>query len=817
MLRNYLTIAWRSFKKHKLYAFINLFGLAVGLAFCLLIYLFVQHELSFDRFHANADNIYRLHVVEYLSSGAQDNPSWLGTKPNDQVAKHPYLPIPMGPTLKENFPEIHQYCRFSDDSGIVKYENKVFEESVQFVDANFFELFSFQLLSGKPASVLDSKDKVVISESMAKKYFGSQNPVGKVLEIDSYGEKANYTVAGVAEDSPSNSSVVFNILMRTETQPYYERNMGRWGSFNTPVFIELAENTNLADLNEKLQIFKEDRLKGSLEWAIGARKLNENDKVMDLALVSMPAIHLDNEVSWTGTGSRLNIFILSGIALLILLIACLNYISLALTSASGRMLEVGIRKVLGSTRTQLAKLFWMEAQLLVVLAMAVAFVLMEVFLPVFNSFVQRSLDFSWSTHGGVLLGMLGIVVITGFIAGGYPALFISRFKPVRVLKGNQTYRYKPGLTRLIVVTQYALSAFLIISALIMYRQMNFVNQKDLGYNQEQIIQMPTHTGWNDEGEELMYKMRDKLQYNDGVLAVTGISNGLTRGYDIRGFDVEGEHHRTFLYRVDEDYLKAMDMTIVEGRDFSPDMPTDKTQAIIINEAMAADLQLDDPVGKTVPWTEEGTATQVIGVVKDFHHQALNRPIEPLLFHQDTAQGKIMTLVFKIGSDNIPQTIRDIESSWKEVAEGKPFDYAFLDEAVANQYESYQRWMSIMGVATLFAIFIACLGLFGLAGIMSVNKTKEIGIRKVLGAGAYNIWALLNRDLVKLALVAVILAAPISWYVMNEWLGNFEYKITIGWEIFAFAGVFCLLIALLTVSYHSLRAAFANPVESLRYE
>lgn len=459
MLKNYLTIAWRSFKKHKLYAFINLFGLAIGLAFCLLIYLFVQHELSFDRFHANADNIYRMHVVEYLSSGAEDKTSWLGIAENDQVAKHPYLPIPTGPNLKEQFPEIHQYCRYSEDSGIISYENKVFKEWIQFVDGNFFELFSFELSGGNPTNVLDSKDKVVISQEMATKYFGSQNPIGKVLEIDCFGEKANYTVSGVAENAPSNSSIAYSVLLLTETQPYYERNMERWGSFNTPIFIELAENTNLVDFNEKLQTFKEDRLKGSLEWAMGARKLKEDDNIMDLAFEPLPAIHLNNQIPWEGTGSRLNIFILSGIAFLILLIACLNYISLALTSASGRMLEVGIRKVLGSTRTQLAKLFWMEAQLLVVLAMAVAIVLMEIFLPVFNSFVQRTLDFTWSTHGGVLLAMLGIVVVTGFVAGGYPAMFISRFKPVSVLKGNKTYRYNPGLTRLIVVSQYTLSAF----------------------------------------------------------------------------------------------------------------------------------------------------------------------------------------------------------------------------------------------------------------------------------------------------------------------------------------------------------------------
>lgn len=817
MLKNYLTIAWRSFKKHKLYAFINLFGLAIGLAFCLMIYLFVQHELSFDRFHANAEHIYRLHVVEYLSSGAEDNPSWLGLRKNDQVSKHPYLPLPMGPELKANLPEIHQYCRFSEDGGIVKYENRVFDESLQFVDGNFFELFSFRLLSGTPATVLDREDKVVITESVAKKYFGSQDPIGKALEIDSYGENASYTVAGIAEDPPSNSSVTYNILLRMETQPYYERNLERWGNFNTPLFVELAENADLAGFDEKLQAFKEDKLKGSIEWAMGARQLNENDNVMDLAFVPMPEIHLDNEVFWSGTGSRLNIVILSAIALLILIIACLNYISLALTSASGRMLEVGIRKVLGSTRSQLARLFWMEAQLLVVLALGIAIVLLEVFLPVFNGFVQRDLDFSWTAHGGMFLTMLLVVVVTGFIAGGYPALFISRFKPVHILKGNKTYRYKPGLTRLIVVTQYALSAFLIISALIMYRQMRFVNEKDLGFDQEQIIQMSTYTGWNDEGEELMVKMREELKYNDKVLAVTGMSEGLTRGYDIRGFDVDGKHHRAFVYRVDHDYLKTMGMTMVEGRDFNSSIQTDKTQAVIINEAMAQDLQLDSPIGEIIPWTESGTSKEVIGVVKNFHFLSLNQSIEPLMFHLNPDQGKIMTLVLKLSGGDVPGTIRDIQSTWKEVAGDKPFDYTFLDEAVANQYESYQRWMRIMGVATLFAIFIACLGLFGLAGIMAVNKTKEIGIRKVLGAGAYNIWALLNRDLVKLAVIAVLLAAPVSWYVMNKWLGNFEYKISIGWESFAVAGVLCLLIALLTVSYHSLRAAFANPVESLRYE
>lgn len=816
MLRNYFKIAFRNFRKQKLYSFINVFGLAVGIAFCLMVYLFIQQEISFDRFHVNADHLYRMHAVEYKESGGKVEQNWLGESKPKGLDRHVYLPMPLGPSLKVQFPEIHQYSRFTADGGIVSYENKIHSEYFHFVDSNFLEMFSFPLMVGNPFLALATKDKIVLSEEMAVKYFGTQDPIGKTLEVSIFGEKGKFIVGGVTKKLPDNSSIEFDFLLRIEAQPYYKKNLERWSSFNTTIFLELAASTNFEAFNEKLQTFTQDRFAQTIERSRTNRKLKAEDKVLELGYLPITAIHLENTIGWQNTGSRMNIFILSGIALLILVMACLNYISLAVTSASGRMLEVGIRKVLGSSRSQLARLFWIEAQILVIVALVLALGLIVFFLPVFNEFVERQLELDVLNNWPILLGIVGVVLLTGFIAGGYPAVFISKFKPVQVLKGNQTYRFNPRFTRAIVVTQFALSVFLIISAITMQQQMRFINEKDLGYNKEQVLVLRTGTGWDNEGERLLEKMKEELKDTDQIKSISGTDNSFNRGFNIYGYEMKNERHTAFIYRVDHDYIKTLGMELVDGRDFSKAIITDNTEAIIINEALAKDVQLENPVGENIPWRKDAV-NKVVGVVKDFHVLGLNQPIKPALLHLNKEEGKIMCILVKISPENIPQTIRNIESTWKKIASSQPFKYSFLDEDVADQYNTYVKWTKIVTTSTLFAILIACLGLFGLAGIMAMNKTKEIGVRKVLGAGVYHILTLLNKDLVKLAIIAVLLAAPVSWYIMNQWLDNFEFKITMGWSAFFVGAILCLFIALLTVSYHTIKAAIANPIDSIRYE
>lgn len=818
MWKNYLKTAARNLWRHKLYTFINLFGLAIGVAFVVLIYLFIQHEFSYDRFHANGDNIYRVVEKEYRQSGVEEQTDWLGyPRQVEGIQKYPWLPLRLGEALKAEIPEIRQFTRYDESEYIVQKDNFTKLEEVHIVDSTFFEVFSFELERGDPATVLSDPKSVVITPEIARRYFGQKDPVGEELLFHLGDSSVVFTVNGLAKPPPAHSSVTYNILMRIENRPFYQRQYENWNSFNTPLFVELIDGARQAEVEAKMDVFVKRQYAESIEKSRTRRKLKADDPVSAMILTPLEDIHLDASTYWSGRGNSLNMFILGGIALLILLIACLNYIALSLAGASGRILEVGVRKVLGSSPSQIARQFWLEAQLLVVLSLAVAIALVELFLPTFNDFVQRSLSFGWTAKLGLLTPLLLIGGLTGLLSGAYPAFVLSRFRPAFALKGSNTYRFQPPLVKGAVVVQFALSVFLIISSLIMYRQMSYINGKDLGYNGDQVLVLNPNTGWSDEGERLMQRLKTELTDQPDILGVSGTNASFNRGYDRNGYETpDGENHVTYVYRVDPEYLSLLDIELIAGRNFSEDHPTDATEAVIVNEALLADLNIEDPIGAEVPWRKENNR-KIIGVMKDYHFLDLTSEIEPALLHINPEEGKIMDLMVKLNGQNIPQTLATLQSTWRSIAPDKPFDYHFLDEDVAAQYEAYQRWTAIIGVATAFAIFIACLGLFGLAGIMTVNKTKEIGIRKVLGAGLGQILILLNKDLAKLTIIALVLATPLAWYVMNRWLENFAFKTSLAWWIFALGAALCLALALFTVGYHALRTALKNPVEALRYE
>ena len=817
MFKSYIKIAFRSFLKHKLYSFVNIFGLSIGIAFCLLIYLFVRHELSYDHFHENAEQIFRVNATEFTESGAEDRDAWFHLKENKGVYKHALQPLPLGPKLKELFPEVNQYCRYAENEFIVRFENKVFPETGHYVDDNFFNFFSFPLKEGDASTALAQQEQIVLTAALATKYFGRTNPVGQTVFVTINGEEKPFTVSGLAENMPANTSVPFQLVLPIQNDPYYERRLKQWGSSNTPLFVELAAGTNSAEWERKLGSFVETQFKSSIEWIKERYKLSEEDQAFALSLTPLKGIHLDPSVSWSGSGHPLNVLILSCLALLILLIACLNYISLALTGASGRKVEIGMRKVLGAGPGQLRKQFWMEAQFLVALSVVVALILVDVLLPYFNGFVQRQLDFRIMDNLGIL-GVITVVgLISGLIAGGYPALILARLKPLMALRGATSYRFRPRFTKVAVVLQYSLALFLIASSITMYKQMEFLNKKDLGYDKDQVVVLASHTGWDDEGERLMNQLKQELGGHSLIKHISGTSASFTRGWDLNGYDFREEQHRVFSYKVDHDYLKTLGIDILSGRDFSAAFPSDMTEAVIVNESLVKDLGLEDPIGVEVPWRTESPTTKIIGVVKDFHFLALDQAIQPMLMYLNPEEGKIQHLLVKVDGNHIPAALTQLESSWRKIATDKPFDYSFLDQDVAAQYESYQRWTQVMGIATVFAIIIASLGLFGLAGMLIVNKTKEIGIRKVLGAGVSNLLFLLNREFLILTAIALGMATPLSLLIMRKWLSSFEFRIELNWTVFVLAGLLCLSIILMTVSYHTVRATLTNPVDALRNE
>nr|HPH46121.1 ABC transporter permease [Chryseolinea sp.] len=679
----------------------------------------------------------------------------------------------------------------------------------------------FEILQGNADKLFQNTSDAVITQEIAKKYFGEEDPIGKPVSIDNQGEKV-FTIAGIVETPPENSSISFKIIIPQENKPYYEKQLTRWGSFNTPTFVQLQPNANLTsfktNLDKLVQKVMGDKLN---EWRKeSVNPIPADAKMLEYEFTRITDIHLKKEISWNKVSDPQYSLILGGIAILILIIACINYISLALTTSASRKTEVGIRKVVGALKNQLIYQFSFESVIIALSSMIIGLGLVVLFLPAFNSFTEKGIHLSWIGSLPVIAASIAITIIVGLIAGSYPALFLSGFKPAQVLKGGFTSKLQSGFTKPLVILQFALSAFLIISSVIMYKQMRFVASKDLGYNQHQVIVIPTQKGWTEESNKTVQQFRDRLSKERDVLSVAGTSISFNQGWSRNGYKIDDEQKSAFVYAVDPFYLSTLGVQMAMGRNFDPNILSD-SNAVVVNEALVKDMKWTDPLNSYLNWQEDtvGLGARVIGVVKDYHFRSLESAIEPMLLSMNkNAAGYLTNMQVKIAPENIPATLERIQKSWKELYPDRPFDYTFLDEDVAKQYASYERWMSIMGLATGFAILISCLGLFGLAGINAVNRTKEIGIRKVMGADLKTIFILLNKQFIWLAVVAFCIASPLSWYFITSWyLKDFTFHVAIGWELFAISMGTGLLLALATVSYHAIKAALINPAETLKYE
>lgn len=813
MINNYIKVATRNIRRQKLYAFINAMGLSVGIAFCLLIYLYIEDERRFDRFHTNVDRIFR--IQEKSFDTWQPNPD----KPYQESA---WLQTGLAPALKSDLAEVEFACRFNPDAdGVVRYQDKAITESISYTDADFFRMFSFPLLAGNPDKLFINKSDVVITPEIATKYFGKEDPMGKTITIDVEGEKS-FIVAGIIEAPPAYSSLDFKILVPTENRPYYDRNLDNWGNFNTPTFVQLRPQASLETFKSNLAAFVNKRMGDRIEkWKKRATIPIPDDAVMfEYKFSNLADIHLMKEIGWHKVSDPQYSLILGSIAVLILLIACINYISLALTTSAARRTEVGIRKVVGAQKSQLVNQFAVESILLAMISMVVGLGLVALFLPSFNAFTDKGIQILNAEWVRMLGFTLGLSLLVGLLAGSYPALFLSGFRPSQVLKGGQTSRVKAGFARPLVVLQFALSSFLIICSVIMYRQMDFIATKDLGYNQHQVLVLPTQKGWSPESDKTVAQMRARLSQEPDIVSVSGTSSSFNRGWSRYGYKIDGEQKSAYVYAIDPYYIPTLDIRLAMGRNFDPANAADTT-ALIVNEALVKDMKWTDPLNSFLNWQEDSLSkgARIIGVVKDYHFRSLEAGIDPMILSMDMKNvGNLVNMLIKVSPENIPATVEKVKSIWREMYPDRPFDLAFLDEDVAKQYSAYTRWMSIMGLSTAFAILISCLGLFGLSGINAINRTKEIGIRKVMGAELSNIFVLLNRPFIFLALIAFVIAAPASWYVINElFLADFQFKITVGWELFAVSVLAGLALALVTVSYHAIKAALSNPAETLKYE
>lgn len=812
MIRNYITVASRNIRKRKLYSFINAFGLSIGIAFCILIYLFIKDEQSFDQFHVNKDHLYRMHSEVY-DAGHTNNP-----KAEGPYKKMPQMQMALAPVMKAELPEVQYATHFCQSHALFRKDDKIFRESIVYVDADFFSMFSFPLEKGNPKRLFQTKEEIVLTPALAEKYFGSKDPVGQVITI----YDRPMTVTGIITEPPANSSLQFQALLPIESWGLYnQHNLDKWINLGFATFVQLYPGTDLNNLQTKLEALRQKYMKDeTLPWL-------ERDAIpvgyspYKIGFSNITAIHLQKEIWWDKVSDPEYAWILGGIAILILFIACINYISLALTSSAGRRIEVGIRKVVGAYRRELIYQFTFESVMLALMSMFIGFGLVTIFLPAFNEFTGKGISITLNDIISLSAVSIALTVVVGLLAGCYPALYLSRFRPAQVLKGLFTGRLSAGFSKPLVVCQFILSSFLIISSVVMYRQMRFVTTKDLGYNQHQVIVIPTQAGWGEDSNAVVEQFRQQAAGIPAVISVAGTDYPFAgNDWMVYGYKVNGENKATHGFNIDTYFLNTLGIQLVQGRGFDINNPADTTKTIVVNEALVKDMGWANPLDEHLNFhmgDPNAIGARVIGVVKDFHFLSLEENIKPMFFSMDRNDGSLNHILVRVSPDNIPATLTQLQNVFRKVAPEKPFEYSFLDDNVARQYASFDRWTNIMAFSAIFAIIISCLGLFGLAGINAVNRTKEIGIRKVMGAEVMNIFIMLNKQFVWLSLIAFALAAPLAWYAMKQWLGSFQFHIDMTWYLFAAGMLVGLAVALTAVSYHAVKAARVNPADSLKYE
>jgi putative ABC transport system permease protein len=816
MLGSYLTIARRNLSRHSFYAGLNIVGLAIGLASCLLILLYVSDELRYDKFHDRGDEIYRLNW-DY---------SW-----NGREGMGGGTPPPLAAAMVREIPGIEATTRVYPVSDmVVRQADQFFTETRIFgVDANFLQVFSFPLAAGNPETVLSAPGSVVLTEETARKYFGEADPMGKPIRLgedatlfgDAY--TSTFTVTGVIENPPDQSHFDFDLLTSMSSHPQVEHFDWSWIWMQVATYAVVPDPTRIPDMETRLAELVADyappaftRVGFSFDELISA------GGHWDFLFQPMTDIYLgsDDIGNRVGpTGSRTNLYIFGLVAVFILLMACINSMNLSTARSTSRANEIGVRKALGSARAALVGQFMAEAMLFSVMAMVMAVILAAVLMGPFNQISGKSLSLAVENQGWLLGALIGMTVLTGLLAGSYPSFYLSGFRPIDVLKGSfvsgrRGLRFRNSL----VVTQFAISIALIVCTVLVRSQMLFFRQADMGFEDGGVLVISND---NDRLGNRAEAFRQGLESEPGVLSAALTTGVPTSPAFEDYFKIEGkgdELYELASFRVDDAYIATLGLEIVKGQGFSPDQPS-RNQSVILNEVAVAGYGWDDPIGKIVNYSDAGDFT-VIGVVRDFNFRSMQVPIRPLaLFHWTSELFNIpnSSIAVRVGPDNIDSTIDLIRARWDAIAPDAPFEFAFLDDTVSSQYESERTLERLFLIFAGLAIIIACLGLWGLAAFVAEKRTKEIGIRRSLGASVPSVLALLIRDFTKWVLMANLLAWPLAWLWARDWLQEFAFRVDIGFWPFLAAGAVAFSIAVLTVGYQALKTARANPVEALRYE
>ena len=792
MWKNYLIIAWRNIQRSKVFSFINIGGLALGLACCMMILLYVKDEASFDIFHENGDNLYRIKVT---MSNAEGSNTIASTN-----AIH-------GPTFQEEIPEITKVIRTQSQPFVMRKGDELLNTDVLFADPEFFEVFTLPLLSGEPTSLLADIGSIVITEEVARNYFNTTDAVGKVIELKVNNEFLPFTVSGVAKSIPQNSSLQFDSVISFAFQEVNGWTDSEWLGFYMNTFVQLDEQANIEEVAGKMdKIFASNAAK-ELENSQGF-----NNKI-SFGLQPFMEIHLDTEIGSGRNGidkasSPVYSYILSGIGLFLLIIACINFVNLAVARSLKRAKEIGIRKVIGGHRKQLISQFLTESYLMTFIAFLLALILTQLCLSGFNELADKQLSLFYLLDFQLVSVFIALLLVTGLVAGFYPALVLSGFSPTKSLYKRAKLLQQNYLTKALVVFQFTLSICLVVGTIVIFSQFNYLTKVDLGYNDDNMMKLGGFRGI----EGGVSGIKQEILALPGVESV-GAFNG---NYNGTGAKVEDVSIGFGYIGVDDDFLSTMEIGLVEGRNFSVEHSTDPTDAILVNEAFLRELGWTSGVGKEVEFEWKNKKMNIIGVVEDYHYASLKEKIAPLVMTQDPQYG-LQSLFIKLNPTMTVQTIKSIEEIFKKFVPYMPFSYSFEDLNNLNRYERELKWKQITTIAAMLFIFVSCIGLFGLAAFNAESRVKEVGVRKVMGASVGSIVALLSSDFVKLILIAIVIAFPIAYYGSQIWLEEFAYQIQLQWWSFALAGVMGISIAMLTVGIESFKAALMNPVDSLKSE
>ncbi|WP_166335360.1 ABC transporter permease [Sphingobacterium chungjuense] len=801
MIKNYIKIAWRNLLKNKGYSSINILGLAIGLACCLLVVLYIQDELSFDHYHTNKDRIYRVVHDWKEKNGTETHQIWGNA--------------PVGAALKADFPEIEKVVQFSGQISILlKQGDKAFqEENIFCMDSTAFDVFSWQFIAGDPKTALTAPYSIVLTEKLAKKYFGDSNPIGQTVEGGVTGGRAApgiYTVTAVIEDLPSNSHFTFDALLSMSSfRQSWSEVFEAWGYVDFYTYLLLPENYDISKLEKQVPDF------------IARHDASEEGKY-SIHFEPMLGAYLNSKADRQPgpVGNMQNIYIFAVIGVFILCIACVNFMNLATSRSMERAKEVGVRKVVGASKKDLIIQFMSESILLVLFASVLGVVLVLCLFPFMEMFAGKQFMISTLFNSTILLLFVGIVLTTALVAASYPAFVLANFKPVKVFKGSSNATSESvWLRKGLVVFQFSLSIALIAGTYIVFSQLGHLQKKDLGFEKTQMLNVDFN--YDNQVLQNLEAIKHTFAQQKDVLSVSS-SRSIPGSYfpdagtQIELPDGEMKVFIQAIFEVDVDFIPNYEIEMAAGRAYSREFPVDTIHSLVVNEAAAKLWGYSDPeqiIGKRfAQWGREG---QVIGVVKDFNYLSLHQKVEPLTLRLEPRSSKFITL--KIQDAGNPETLEKLADIWTSVAPHRPFLYSFLDDSFNRQYEADYRFRRLFSAFSGLALFIASLGLLGLATYTAQQRTKEIGVRKVLGASTFNIVRLLSVDFLQLVTISIFIAGPFAWWAMNKWLEDFAYRIEIQWWMFAIAGLVAVIVALVTVSYQAIRAALANPVNSLRDE